>query len=61
MKIVVRCVNCERVIRKHGSFTAKLEHKTSNKDTGDEQISKTVIKLCRPCAKEAGYKVKERK
>jgi DNA-directed RNA polymerase subunit N (RpoN/RPB10) len=54
VKKVTRCHNCGKVIRVFGSFTAKLEQpELLNGRLVD------VIKLCRECSKNAGYKVKE--
>jgi hypothetical protein len=58
MKQVTLCGGCGKVIRVAGSFTAEL---TRNKKVGDIELPETekrVIKLCRKCAEEAGYKVK---
>lgn len=62
MKQVIRCGGCNRVIRRNGSFTAELTETEPvfdplNKRTVDVETIKK-IKLCRQCARDAGYKVK---
>ena len=51
MKKVTRCGGCNKIIRINGSFTAKLVN------TANDKFSK-VIKLCKTCSSDAGYKVK---
>lgn len=57
MKKVSRCGNCKRIVKTNGSFTAEL---TENRLVNGMEMpeSQSVIKLCRPCAFGAGYKVK---
>lgn len=52
-KRVSRCFNCKQVVRLAGSFTAKLDEP----ELTNGRLVET-IKLCRPCASKAGYKVK---
>jgi hypothetical protein len=58
MKKVTKCGSCETIIRVSGSFTAEITEPViiGEYDTGQERT--TIIKLCRPCASRAGYKVK---
>ena len=62
MKQVIRCGGCNKVIRRNGSFTAELEEEQMVWDEvaglNRKRMVKTKIKLCRPCADEAGYKVR---
>lgn len=60
MKKVTKCENCKKIIRIHGSFTASIEQTQiiGGVDTG--VLKTSIIKLCRPCTKLAGYKVKEK-
>lgn len=60
MKQVVKCGGCQKVIRKHGSYTAELKYKEKVFDPSlgiSVMVErKEVIKLCKPCYIEAGYK-----
>jgi hypothetical protein len=58
MKQVTRCGNCNRVVKVQGSFTALLTESPVVNGMQMPEV-KRVIKLCRNCSKEAGYKVKE--
>lgn len=57
MKQVVRCGNCGSIIKRNGSFTAQLTEKPMVNGMQMPE-TKSIIKLCRPCASKAGYKVK---
>ena len=60
MKQVTKCGGCEKVIRVLGSYTAELKYKEKVFDPSlgvkVEVEKKEVIKLCKPCYIEAGYK-----
>lgn len=53
-KKVIRCGGCNKITRFYGSFKVKVVHPTN------EKYDK-VLKICRVCAKEAGYKVADGK
>lgn len=53
-KRVIRCFGCNRVVRKAGSFSVRLEQP----ELYNGRLVNN-IKLCRTCTKEAGYKVKD--
>lgn len=57
MKKVTRCGGCGKIVREYGSYTAELTEKPVVNGMPMPEI-KRVIKLCRKCASEAGYKVK---
>ena len=57
MKQVVRCGNCNNIIKRNGSFTAMLTEMPTVNGMKMPEI-KLTIKLCRECAAKAGYKVK---
>lgn len=57
MKKVIRCGNCNNIIKRNGSFTAELTETPMVNGMQMPEV-KRVIKLCRPCSKGAGYKVK---
>lgn len=57
MKQVQMCSICETITRTSHLYTAQL---TRNKKYGEIELPETekvIIKLCRNCADEAGYKV----
>ena len=58
MKQVIICYGCSKVIRKAGSFKAELTQRMKVGEVTLAEYETFKISLCRPCAKEAGYKVK---
>ena len=57
MKQVVRCGNCNTIIKRNGNFTAMLTEMPTVNGMKMPEI-KLTIKLCRECARKTGYKVK---
>lgn len=57
MKQVIYCDGCGTITRVQGAFTALLTRKKRYGEVELSETEKVVIKLCRNCAKEAGYKV----
>ena len=63
MKQVCKCANCKGIIRIAGSFNAELSEVgivTDQFGMSERKVIRTKVTLCRNCAREAGYKVKEK-
>ena len=65
MKIVCRCANCNRIVRRNECFKAKLVGSKIDDSTSHERPNwvefTEEIWLCkRPCAITAGYKVHDK-
>ena len=58
MKKVVYCENCKSIIKRNGAFTAELSRRLKVGEIELPEMEQVVVKLCRPCAFKAGYKVK---
>jgi hypothetical protein len=58
MKIVVRCLGCDKVVRFYGSYSVRLKERTKLMLTGEIKETELVGKLCDECALHAGYKIK---
>ena len=59
MKQVILCEGCNKIIRKAGTFTAELTRPKTIQGITLPETEKVKIHLCRPCASDAGYKVRE--
>lgn len=59
MKVAIRCLNCSQVIRFYGSYSVRLKERTTNVLTGEIKEQDIVGKVCKNCARLAGYKIKE--
>lgn len=57
MKQATRCLGCNRVVRKYGSFKIKLADRLNNPLTGESRPVDVVGNLCRECAEYAGYTI----
>jgi hypothetical protein len=59
MKKVVKCLGCDKPVRFYGSFKVRMTERIKLILTGEIKEQEIVGHLCRKCAFEAGYKVKE--
>ena len=65
MKVLVRCVNCNEVIRRSNCFHVKLQD-VYRDDSGSFErpnwiMVDEIVWICKPCAMQAGYNVKQTK
>lgn len=62
MKQVTKCYGCNKITRIAGSFKAEIGETiviTNEYGNPESRNVKKKIVLCRSCAREAGYKVKQ--
>lgn len=57
MKRVVQCLGCNKIVRLYGSLAVRLEERQKNPLTGEVKEVEVRGKICRACARDAGYKV----
>ena len=60
MKVVCRCINCNRIVRRSECYTVKLVggyiDNSSQHEPPKLEKHEEVVKICKPCAVAGGYK-----
>jgi hypothetical protein len=57
-KRIAKCLSCNKTVRYYDSYMATMEARTVATLTGEIKLQEVQGKICRKCAKSAGYKVK---
>ena len=60
MKRVVQCLGCGKITRLYGSLSVRLVERQKSPLTGEIKEVEVKGKICRDCARLAGYKIKDK-
>lgn len=58
MKQAIRCIACDTVVRLNETYAVNVREVTTSPLTGEKKTGEVKWRMCKPCAKKAGYKVK---
>ena len=59
MKQAIRCIGCDTVTRINETYKVNVKEIATNPHTGEKKEQEFQWRVCRNCAKSAGYKVRK--